>query len=104
MILVEEWKQHFISVSNIMGEYECEYWKIVKFNGYWKIIGKNIPFEFYSLLNNNKKEYTDLDIILNDLFMLDHQTKNLLRPEHHWLPEECPEIPWKLCIERIKDG
>jgi hypothetical protein len=94
MISKEEWKQHFLSVSEVMGVYECEHWNIVYFGNYWKIIGKAVGYEFRSMPNNDKTEYINLDILLDDLLMLETQTKILLQPKHRWVPESCPEVPW----------
>lgn len=97
MISVDEWKQHFISVSETMGQYECEHWNVVYFGDYWKIIGKRAGYEFHSVPNVNKTEYTDLDILVKDLMLLEMQTRILLQPKHCWVPEDCPEVPWGFC-------
>lgn len=98
MISVEEWKEHFLSVSEIMGVYECEHWDVVRFKDHWKIIGKTAGHEFHSVPNKDKTEYTDLDILLSDLMMLEIQTTVLLQPKHRWVPYDCPEVPWELCM------
>ena len=97
MISIKEWKEHFLSVSEIMGVYECEHWDIVRLDDHWKIIGKDVAYEFHSRLNGDRVEYTDLDLILGDLLWLEMQTRVLLQPENHWLPEDCPEVPWEIC-------
>jgi len=83
----KEWKQHFLSVSEIIGIYEGEYWDVVCFGDHWKIIGKQVAYEFHSVPNNDKVEYTNLDILLSDLLLLDMPTRILLKPKNYWIPE-----------------
>lgn len=101
MISVEEFKQHFLSVSEIMGVFECEFWDIKYFGDHWKIINKVGDFEFSSWLNGYDKEYTDFDKILREMFALDIKTRILLQTKTYWVPEECEYVPWEICrIER----
>ena len=75
----KEWIEHFLSVSHIMGEYEGEYWTLPYNGKCWKIIGKQSGFKFYSLINDDRTEYTDARIILRELLLLEPQTMELLK-------------------------
>jgi len=67
---IKEWVDHFLSVSNINGIYEGEFWDVVNIDDYWNIIGKN-GFIFISKLNSHKKEYYKPEIILRELMFLE---------------------------------
>lgn len=81
MISVEEWKKHFLSVSEIIGVYECRYWDIINYGDHWKIIGKQCGFKYGSVVNNGIY-YTDLDILLKDISMLENEIRDLVEGKY----------------------
>ena len=77
----EKWKEHFIHVSEIMGEYDCQYWNLPYNGDYWQIVGKNVGYVFHSLINGGNTKYYDLDIVIRELTLLEPQTRDLLEIE-----------------------
>ena len=65
-----EWVNHFLSVCDINGGYEGEFWNVIPFGNYWNIVG-NEGFIFSSTLNNDEVNYYSPYIILRELIYLE---------------------------------